>query len=85
MPSASLRYRTPLDPQPHLTEVFVFVKDQDALPEGVEIYRAFGRWGESMGADELTVERQTDVPRELIREALGRVWVRDAFFAKLGK
>ena len=78
-------YRLPLDPQAHLTEVFVLVKDQDALPEGAEIYRAFKRWGESMGADEIIVERQTDVPREMIREALGKVWVRETFFCKMGK
>ncbi len=83
--------RRRLEPQPYVEEVFVLCKGRDsdgiiepaAHEEGVLIYGEFKRWGESNGASEWIVERWTDVPREMIKGKLGRLWLRESTYTKL--
>lgn len=90
---ASIGHKNLLDPRPVIEEIFVLVKGRDtdgviekpAFEEGARLYGEFKRWGETLGASEMLVERMSDVPRDLIKLALGRVWAREVVFTKLGK
>ena len=90
---ASIGHKSLLDPRPVIEEIFVLVKGRDAdaviekahLAEGARLYEEFKRWGETLGASELLVERMSDVPRDMIKAALGRVFAREVVFTKLGK
>ena len=90
---ASIGHKNIMDPRPIIEEIFVLIKGRDAdaviekahLAEGARLYEEFKRWGETIGASEMLVERMSDVPREMIKAALGRVWAREVVFTKLGK
>lgn len=87
---AQIQHRA-LDPLPIVDELFVLAKGRDsdgvvekgALAEAAELYGEFLRWARSLGATEIAIERYTDVPRDQIKERLGRVWVREVPFAKV--
>jgi hypothetical protein len=83
--------RRRLDPQPFVEEVFVLCKgrdsdgaiEQSAYAEGALIYAEFKRWGEGHGASELVVERWSDVPREMIKATLGKLYLRESAYVKI--
>lgn len=63
----------PMEPRPMVEEVFVLVRN-DAWADGAAIYREAKRWGESMNASGLIVDRFTDVPTEIIAKAIGLIY-----------
>lgn len=83
----------PLDAHKIVEEVFVLVRgrdtdgviEKDAIAEGASLYGAFKSWADRLGAAEIIVERNSDVPRELIKEALGRIFIREIVYAKTVK
>jgi hypothetical protein len=63
--------RDPLDPVPWVREVFVLAQTPElAISDGPSIYTAIDRWAKTISANEIEVERFTDVPREAIKAAL---------------
>lgn len=82
----------PLEVYPVIDELFVLAKGRDsdgviekaALYEAAEMYDEFKRWATMLGASEIVIERFTDVPRDMIKERLGRCWVRETTYTKVG-
>jgi len=75
-----------LAPRPLVRERFVWcedVTDKDQLAAAASLYGEFAQWGKKMGCDVLLVEEMTDVPHDLIKAQLGRVFSRQEQFARL--
>lgn len=75
-----------LDPQPSIEGVFVFVDDKASdsiVREGAAHYPEIQRWARMNKADEMAFARYSDVPADLIREALGHVSERQSFYSDL--
>jgi hypothetical protein len=82
----------PLSALVFIEEVFVFVRmdkmekgedEKSRLAEGVPIYQQFLAWAQSMGALEIIVERLTDIPRDQIKQGVGRMFSREVAFVKV--
>lgn len=75
-----------LDAKPIVHERFVWVEDRedkDQVKHAAEFYVEFYRWAKSLGSDVIIVEENTDVPHDLIKEKLGRIFTRQQQFARL--
>jgi len=75
--------RWPLDPVPYLEEVFVLCRN-DALEEGAALYSAMYSWAKGAGATEMVVDRFSDVPRDMIVKAIGKVTDYDLAIVRVG-
>jgi hypothetical protein len=51
--------------------------------EAAEFYTEFRRWAKNIGADIILIEELTNVPNELIKEKLGRIFMREQKFARV--
>ena len=75
-----------LTPKPVVQERFVFVEDKDN-PEHVEqaanFDEEFGRWAKNKDCETILVEELTDVPHELIKDRLGRLFTKQQTVAKV--
>ena len=71
-----------LEAKPWVWERFVFA-EEGYVPEGAEFYHHAKVWCEAMGINTMIVEQMTDIPHDLIREKLGRLYQRTQVFAKL--
>ena len=75
-----------LRPEPLVQESFVFCEDKDN-PEHVEqasnFYAEVAKWSKHQGAKTIIVEELSDVPHEMIKERLGRVFTRQQQFARV--
>ena len=72
--------------KPVVRERFVYAEDIDNkahVAEAAEFYDEFKRWASSLGAEVLIVQEQSDVPDEMIRQKLGRIFIREQRFARL--
>lgn len=72
----------PLEPKPHVHEIFV-LSEPGFEEQAASFYLDFQRWAKSLNLDTIVVEEMTDVPHELVRETLGRVFERKVLFARL--
>lgn len=75
-----------LSPKPVIHEHFVWVRDKEDKEQvraALSFYEDFGRWAKHHGADVVIVEEDTDVPHEMIKEKLGRVFTRTQQFARV--
>lgn len=75
-----------LAPKPMLRERFVWCRDRadkEQHKQAVQFYEMFAEWGKNLGAEIMLVEEMTDVPHELIKARLGRVFTREQKFARL--
>lgn len=75
-----------LNPKPIIQEHFVWVQDREnkeQLAAAACFYEDFARWAKHHGADVLTVGENSDVPPELIKEKLGRLFIRQQQFARV--
>ena len=72
--------------KPVVRERFVFVEDinnKDHVTEAAAFYDEFLKWAKSLGADTLLVEELTDVPDSMIKDKLGRIFIREQRFARV--
>lgn len=76
--------RQPLLPAPQVEEIFVFTRNE-AIEDGMAIYAEFRRWAEGIGASRLDVDRWSDVPREFIKQVLGKISLREVASVRIGK
>lgn len=75
-----------LDATPVVYERFVWVEnpeDKDQVKAAAEFYVEFARWAKSLGASVIIVEENTDVPHDMIKEKLGRIFTRQQQFARI--
>lgn len=75
-----------LGAQPIVYERFVWVQDREdkeQIKYAADFYNEFRRWAKSLGADVIIVEENTDVPHDMIKEKLGRIFTRQQQFARL--
>ena len=71
---------------PIVYERFVWCKeptDKDQQQAASEFYTHFRRWAKTMGVDVLIVEENSDVPHDMIKDKLGRIFSRQQQFARL--
>lgn len=75
-----------LSPKPIVEERFVWVKDKEnkeQVAAAACFYEDFARWAKHNGAETLVVEEMSDVPHEMVKEKLGRVFTRQVQFARV--
>lgn len=75
-----------LDASAVVYERFVWVEnpeDKDQIRAAAEFYVEFGRWAKTLGAGVIIVEENTDVPHDMIKEKLGRIFTRQQQFARV--
>ena len=71
---------------PHLRERFVLAENPDDtthVKEAAAFYDEFKRWAKNIGAEILIVEEFSNVPHDLIKEKLGRIFTREQQFARV--
>jgi hypothetical protein len=71
-----------LENKPWIWERFVFCKEGYVM-DGAECYKRCHEWAKSMGVEQIIVEQLSDVPHEVIKEALGRLYTRQQIFARV--
>lgn len=75
-----------LSGKPLIQERFVWVEDRkerEQVRNAAAFYDQFLRWAKGHGAEVIIVEEMTDVPHEMIKERLGRVFSREQKFARV--
>lgn len=71
-----------LTPPGVVIERFVFMKnDQDK--NGGAFYTEALRWAQGLNVKEILVEEQSDVPHEVIKDAVGRIFNREQHFVRV--
>ena len=75
-----------LTAKPIIQEIFAWVEDRenkDQIEAAAEFYTEFQRWAKNTGATTIIVEEMTDVPHDMIKEKLGRIFTRQQQFARV--
>jgi hypothetical protein len=72
----------PLAPKPVVQEIFVLAEKEHEA-EAAVMYDEFARWARGLGIDTVVVEEMSDVPHDMIKEKLGRIFTRQQQFARL--
>ncbi len=75
-----------LTPKPVIYERFVFAEDKANsahVEQAAEFYAEFERWAKNKSVDTILVEELTDVPHDLIKKHLGRLFTRQQTFARV--
>ena len=70
-----------LSPKPEIIERFVFCQE-GFQKEGGAFYAEVKQWAKSQGVEKIWVEEQSDVPAEVIKENIGRIFMRQQQFAR---
>ena len=68
--------------KPEIFERFVFCQEGYAK-EASEFYAEALRWAKPQNVEKIWVEELTDVPHDLIKEKIGRIFARQAQFARV--
>jgi hypothetical protein len=68
--------------KPEVFERFVFVEEGYAK-EGAEFYAEARRWAKAQGIEKIWVEELSDCPHDLIKEKVGRIFVREIQFVRV--
>ena len=71
-----------LEPQPWIWERFVFV-EEGYIAQGAEFYTLVATWAKNMGIERVVVLQHSDVPESLVKEKLGRLYVKQLMTAKV--
>jgi hypothetical protein len=71
-----------LAPKPEIIERFVFCQD-GFQKEGANFYEEVGRWAKSQGVERVRVEELSDVPHDLIKDKIGRIFTQEYRFARV--
>lgn len=72
--------------QPVIWERFVWIEDpEDAMQQEAAsyFYEHIYKWAKRQGVETIIVEEMSDVPHELVKTRLGRVFVREQKFARV--
>ena len=71
-----------LTPPGVVIERFVFMKEGHQA-EGAEFYAEAFRWAKSLNVKEILVEELSDVPHDMIKDKIGRVFSREQHFVRV--
>ena len=83
---AEMQRANGLADKPIVRERFVLAQDidnQDHLKEAAGFYTEFQRWAKNLSAEIIVVEELSNVPHEMIKEKLGRIFQRQQQFARV--
>ena len=83
---AAIQNANGLADKPIVRERFVLAENPDDIThvrEAAEFYTEFRRWAKNVGAEIFLVEEMTNVPHEMIKEKLGRIYSRQQQFARV--
>lgn len=75
-----------LSATPIVQERFVWCRDpedKEQQKQASEFYEQFRRWAKLQGIDTMLVAENSDVPHEMIKEKLGRIFTRQQQFARI--
>ncbi len=75
-----------LDAKPIVYERFVWVRDKDdkeQIKHAANFYTEFYKWAKAQSVEVIIVEENTDVPHDMIKEKLGRIFTRQQQFARV--
>jgi hypothetical protein len=75
-----------LNPVPVIWERFVWAEnpgDTDQVASAADFYNEFLRWAKTQEIDKIIVAESTDVPPEMIKDRLGRLYELRMMFAKV--
>ena len=75
-----------LTAKPVVYERFVWVEnidDKEHIRRGAEFYAEFAKWAKRLDADVIIVEQNSDIPHDMIKEKLGRIFTRQEMFARV--
>lgn len=73
--------------KPIVRERFVLIQDVESVAqqkEAADFYDNFRQWAKRLGAEIILVEELSNVPAEMIKEKLGRIYSRQQQFARIG-
>lgn len=71
---------------PLVRERFVWCRDKedkDQVALAAHFYDAIAHWGKSQGAEIMVVEESSDVPHDMIKQHIGRIFTRQQQFVRL--
>ena len=71
-----------LAPKPEIIERFVFCQE-GFQKEASNFYEEVARWAKSQGVEKVWVEELSDVPHEMIKDKIGRIFQRQQQFARV--
>ena len=71
--------------KPIVIERFVFVKEgpPSNLQEAAEFYSEAAKWSKNQQIEQMRVEEMSDVPHDLIKDKLGRLFTQQSVIARL--
>ena len=75
-----------LAPKSVVQERFVWVENKDdkqQISDAAQFYTHFHIWATHLGADVIVVEEMSDVPHDMIKEKVGRIFIRQQQFARV--
>jgi len=75
-----------LDAKPVVYERFVWVQDREdkeQVKQAAAFYVEFSRWAKRLGVEVIIVEESSDVPHDMVKEKLGRIFTRQQQFARV--
>ena len=68
--------------KPIVIERFVFCQEGH-VKQGAEFYTLAAEWAKSQGIEQVFVEELSDIPHDLIKEKIGRLFTRQQVFARV--
>jgi hypothetical protein len=83
---AEMQRANGLADKPIVRERFVLIEDIENAAqqkEAADFYDEFKRWAKNLSADIILVQELTNVPAEMIKEKLGRIYQRQQQFARV--
>ena len=83
---AEMQRANGLADEPIVRERFVLIEDIESAAqqkEAADFYDEFKRWAKNLSADIILVQELTNVPAEMIKEKLGRIYQRQQQFARV--
>ena len=75
-----------LRPRPMVIEHFVWVEsksDPQQLADGAQFYVSAHVWATHLNAEVMIVEEMSDIPHDMIKDKIGRIFIRQQQFARL--
>ena len=75
-----------MDDHPVIYERFVWCEDKqniNHIEEAASLYEEMKRWAKSMSVPKIIVNQSSDVPKERIKVAIGRLWTEDNLYARV--
>lgn len=80
---AQMSYGDTLSTTPVIHIKFVFAESEEHILEASRFYEEFRRWSETLGAQIMVLDELTDVPDDMIKKVLGRVFTKQQMFARV--